>query len=120
LPRGLITSLLIKLTIDYWYFTLLAIFVKTLLIRFTVTDLPKRIFLLLITGSFIFYSASCVAGLLFSSLGFYYIPFVMYVVAVIAELFVCSIIFNMNTARLIPFVLIGDALFFLLLFMQML
>ena len=120
MPKGLITSLLIKLTFDFWYFTLLALLIKVFLIRFTVTDSIVKVFLILVCGSLTFYSISCLAGIVFWSVGFYYIPFIMYTLAVLGEIGFTSIIFRLNPRRLIPEVLIGDGLFFALLFTQML
>jgi hypothetical protein len=120
MPKGLITSLLIKLTFDFWYFTLLALLIKVFLVRFTVTDSIVKVFLIWISGTLAFYSVACISGILFSSVGFYYIPFIMYTLATIAEVGFTSIVFRMNSQRLWPSVLIGDGLFFFLLFMQML
>jgi hypothetical protein len=120
MPQGLITSLLIKLTFDFWYFTLLTLIIKAFLIRFTVTDSVIKVFLIWIFGSIVFYFVACISGIIFSAMGFYYIPFIMYILATIAEIGFTSIIFKMNSRRLLPEVLIGDGLFFFLLFMQML
>jgi hypothetical protein len=120
MPKGLITSLLIKLTFEFWYFTLIALLIKVFLIRITVTDSIVKVFLILICGSLAFYSIACISGILFSAIGFYYIPFIMYSLATIGEIGFTSIIFRMNSRRLIPEVLIGDGLFFVLLFTQML
>ena len=120
MPKGLITSLLIKLTFDFWYLTLLALLIKLLLIRFTVTNSIIKIFLIWICGTLASYSIACIAGIVFSSAGFYYIPFIMYSLAALAELGFSSIVFRINSNRLLPSILIGNGLFFFLLFMQML
>lgn len=120
MPRGLITSLLIKLTVDFWYLTLIALLLKLVLIRYTATNSIVKIFLLWIVGSITFYCIACLAGIVFSSTGFYYIPFIMYSLSVIAELAFSSTLFRISSRRLLPSVLIGNGLFFLLLFMQML
>ena len=120
MPQGLITSLLIKLTFDFWYLTIFALLVKILLIRYTVTNSVLKIFLLWISGSATFYTIACLSGIVFSSTGFYYLPFIMFSFAVLAELAFTSIVFRINSARLIPSILIGNGLFFFLLFMQML
>ena len=120
MPKGLITSLLIKLTIDFWYLTLLALLIKLLLIRYTVTDSVIRVFLLWFSGSITFYCIACLSGIVFSSTGFYYLPFIMYSFAVLAELAFTSIVFRLNAQRLLPSILIGNGLFFFLLFLQML
>ena len=120
MPKGLITSLLIKLTIDFWYLTLIALLIKLLLIRYTATDSVIKVFLIWISGSIAFYCVACLAGIIFSGTGFYYIPFIMYTLAVLAELAFTSTVFRLSSRRLSPSVLIGDGLFFFLLFMQML
>ena len=120
MPRGLITSLLIKLTVDFWYLTLFALLIKLVLIRYTATNSILKIFALWIVGTVTFYCIACIAGILFSSTGFYYIPFIMYSLAVLAELGFTSTLFKISSRRLLPSVLIGDGLFFFLLFMQML
>src|SRR5262245_40942526 len=112
MPQGLITSLLIKLTFDFWYFTLFALLLKFALIRFTATDSVIKVVLLWLVGSITFYCIACIAGIVFSSIGFYYIPFIMYSLAVIAELGFLSVLFRISSRRLVPSVLIGDGLFF--------
>jgi hypothetical protein len=114
MPNGLITSLLIKLTFDFWYFTLIALLIKVFLIRITVTDSVVKVFLILICGSLAFYCIACITGLVFSGVGFYYIPFIMYSLATVGEIAFTSIIFQMYPRRLIPEVLISDGLFFAL------
>ncbi len=120
MPNGLITSLLIKLTFDFWYLTLIALLVKLLLIRYTVTNSLIKVFLLWLSGSITFYCIACISGIVFSSTGFYYIPFIMFSFAVLGELAFTSIVFRFNSLRLMPSLLIGNALLFFLLFMQML
>ena len=120
MPRGLITSLLIKLTVDFWYLTLFALLIKLVLIRYTATDSILKVFALWIVGTITFYCIACLAGIVFSSTGFYYIPFIMYSFAVLAEITFISTLFRINSRRLLPSVLIGNGLFFFLLFMQML
>ncbi len=120
MPKGLITSLLIKLTFDFWYFTLLALLIKLFLIWFTVTDSIIKVLLIWVCGSLAFYSIACLSGIAFSAVGFYYIPFIMYSLATIGEIGFTSIVFRINSRRLLPSVLIGDGVFFFLLFMQML
>ncbi len=120
MPNGLITSLLIKLTFDFWYLTLLALLIKILLIRYTVTESLPKVFLLWISGSITFYCIACLSGIVFSSTGFYYLPFIMFILAVFAELAFTSIVFRLNSRRLLPSILIGNGFFFFLLFMQML
>ena len=120
MPKGLITSLLIKLTFDFWYLTLLALLIKLLLIRYTVTNSLIKIFLLWFFGSITFYCIACIVGIVFSAVGFYYIPFIMYSLAVLAELGFTSTVFRINSNRLLPSILIGNGIFFFLLFMQML
>ena len=119
MPKGLITSLLIKLTVDYWYFTLIALVIKLFLVRFTATDSILKVILIWITGSITFFCIACLAGIVFSSTGFYYTPFIMYIFAVLAELTFMSIFFRISTKRLLPSVLIGNGLFFFLMFVQM-
>ncbi len=120
MPKGLITSLLIKLTVDFWYLTLLALLIKLFLIRFTVTGSFPKALLIWISGSVVFYVIACFAGIIFSSTGFYYIPFIMFTLAVFAEFSIISVAFKVHYKRLIPAVMIGNGLFFMLLFMQML
>lgn len=117
--KGLITSLLIKLTFEFWYLTLIAMLVKVFLIRYTVTDSKIKVFLIWLTGTIVFYCISCLAGIVFSSAGFYYIPFIMFAIAVFCEILFLKILFRFSTGRLSPSVIIADALFFFLLFMQM-
>jgi hypothetical protein len=120
MPKGLITSLLIKLTIDFWYLTLLALLIKLVLIRYTATNSTLKVALIWITGTITFYCVACISGIIFSSTGFYYTPFIMFMVAALAELGFSSVVFRINSRRLLPSVLIGNGLFFFLLFMQML
>jgi hypothetical protein len=120
MPKGLITSLLIKLTFDFWYLTLLAILIKIFLIRFTVTDSKLKIFLLWLLGSVTFYFTACMAGIIFTSLSFYTQPFIMFMLAVLFELVFLSLLFRKEYKILLPSVVIGDGIFFFLLFMQML
>jgi hypothetical protein len=119
MPKGLITSLLLKLTVDYWYFTLIALVIKFVLIRYTAIDSFAKVLLIWITGTIAFYCIACLAGIIFTS-GFYYMPFIMYIIAVIAEVIITSTIFKIRSSRLMPSILIGNGLLFLLLFMQML
>ena len=119
MPKGLMTSLLIKLTIDYWYLTAFALLLKFFLVRFTATDSLLKVFLIWLTGTTAFYSAACIAGIIFTSLGFYYLPFVMFLFAITIELIFCSILFKIEYKRLLPSFMIGDGVFFFLLFMQM-
>ncbi len=120
MPKGLITSLLIKLTIDFWYFTVLALLIKFFLLRFTAADNLMKAFLMWIVGSVTFYTIACLAGILFSSTGFYYTPFIMFVIGFSGELLFCSIMFRTEAQKLIPSILIGNGIFFSLLFTQML
>ncbi len=120
MPRGLITSLLIKLTVDFWYLTLFALLIKLVLIRYTATNSIVKVYLLWIVGSITFYCIACLAGLIFSSTGFYYMPFIMYFFSLLAEIAFSSTLFKISSKRLLPSVIIGNGLFFLLLFMQML
>ena len=120
MPKGLITSLLIKLTIDFWYLTLIALVIKLLLIRYTVTNSVLKVFLIWLTGSITFFCIACLSGIIFSSTGFYYLPFIMFSFAALAELTFTSFVFRITSQRLLPSLLIGNALFFFLLFMQML
>ena len=120
MPKGLITSLLIKLTIDFWYLTLIALALKLWLIRYTVTKNMTKVFLIWISGTIGFYCIACICGIIFSSMGFYYLPFIMFSFAALAELAFTSVVFRINSQRLLPSLLIGNALLFFLLFMQML
>ena len=119
MPRGLITSLLIKLTFDYWYLTILALVIKFVLVRFTVTNLMLRVFLLWLVGTVTFYFSACLAGIVFTSVGFYYQPFIMFMMAALLELIFLSLMFRTEAKILLPSVVIGDGIFFLLLFVQM-
>lgn len=119
MPQGLITSLLIKLTFDYWYLTLIALVIKIFLIRFTVSDSKIKILLLWLIGTAAFYFTACLAGIVFTSIGFYYQPFVMFMMAILFELIFLSLIFRIEYKRLLPSVIVGDGIFFFLLFMQM-
>ena len=117
--QGLITSLLIKLTIEFWYFTIIALLVKLALIRFTVTNSMIKVLLLWGIGSVTFYTVACISGIVFSSAGFKTIPFIMYFVSVASELLFSSIFFRVSVRQIIPSITIGDGLFFLILFIQM-
>jgi hypothetical protein len=120
LPKGLITSLLLKLTIDYWYLTLAALIIKLILIHYTVGGSGIKVFLIWITGNITFYTMACLAGIVFTTVGFYYIPFIMYVIASAGEILFCSVFFRLSYKKLMLPVLLGDALFFSLLFVNML
>jgi len=117
--RGLITDLLIKLTFEYWYFVILALLIKAALIRFTVTDSIKKIVLFWLIGTVTFYFTACMAGIVFTTVSFYYQPFIMFVSATLIELFFMSIMFRTEVKILLPSVVIGDGVFFFLLFWQM-
>jgi hypothetical protein len=75
--------------------------------------------LILITGTIAFYCTSCLAGIIFSGIGFYYTPFVMFLFAVPTEIVFVGILFRTSPKRLWPGLLIGDGIFFFLLFLQM-
>lgn len=120
MPQGLITSLLIKLTIDFWYFTIIAMLLKLFILRFTVAESFMKAFLMWFIGSVTFYTIACLAGILFSSTGFYYTPFIMFVVACLGEVLFLTIMFRSEPRKLVPGILIGNGIFFTLLFTQML
>ena len=120
MPQGLITSLLIKLNIDYWYFTLIAMLLKLFIFRFSVAETFLKAFMMWLIGTVTFYTIACLSGLLFSSTGFYYTPFIMFVVACLGELLFLTIMFRSETRKLLPGILIGNGIFFTLLFTQML
>ena len=120
MPQGLITSLLIKLTFDFWYLALLALLIKLVLIRYTVTNEMLKVILLWLIGSIFFYFLACILGIVFGSLRFIYIPFIMYFMSTIAEIGFSAVIFRISARRLWPSILIGNALFFTILFVQML
>ncbi len=119
MPKGLITSLLIKLTFDFWYLTVIALLIKLVLIRYTATNSVVKVFLIWLSGTIAFYCIACLAGIIFSSAGFYYIPFIMYIMAVTVEIYFTSIVFRIGAKRLMPSLVIGDGIFFFLLFIQM-
>jgi hypothetical protein len=118
MPNGIITSLLIKLTIDFWYLSLIALLIKLVLLRYTATNKIGKVFMIWLTGSVTFFTIACICGIVFGSAGFYYIPFIMYIFAVGAELTFASIAFRIEAKRLMPAVIIGDGIFFFLLFIQ--
>jgi hypothetical protein len=120
MPQGLITSLLIKLTFDYWYFTLIALLLKLFIIRITAAENMIRAFLMWLIGSVAFYTIACLTGILFSSTGFYYTPFIMFVFACLGEVLFLMIMFRETPRKVIPSVIIGNGIFFTLLFTQML
>jgi hypothetical protein len=119
MPQGLITSLLIKLTLDFWYLALLALLFKLVLIRITVTPAAWSVFLIWLTGNITFYCMACLSGLIFSSAGFYFIPIIMFVISALGEIGFMSVMFRISAARLWPAILLGNGLFFSLLFLQM-
>jgi hypothetical protein len=59
---------------------------------------------------------ACLAGIVFSSVGFDYTPFIMYVLGVLAEIGFTSIIFRIEARRLYPSIVLGSGLFFFLIF----
>lgn len=120
MPQGLITSLLIKLTFDFWYFSLLALILKAFIIRFTASDHIIKVLLIWVTGSVAFYCIACLSGIIFSSVGFYYTPFIMFILACLGELAFTSIMFRIEARKLMPSIVIANGLFFFLLFTQML
>ncbi len=119
MPKGLITSLLIKLTFDYWYLSVIALLFKMFLIRFTVTDSKIKVFLLWLIGTATFYFTACMAGIIFTSIGFYYQPFIMFMLAIFLEMIFLSLVFKIEYKIILPSIIIGDGIFFFLLFMQM-
>jgi len=120
MPQGLITSLLIKLTFDFWYLALIALLIKLALIRYTVTNELIKVILIWLLGSIAFYFLACILGIVFSSLKFIYIPFVMYAFSSLAEIGFSSVIFRISAKRLWPSIVLGNGLFFTILFIQML
>src|SRR5690242_20743494 len=100
MPNGIITSLLIKLTFDFWYLSLLALLIKLVLLRYTATNKLSKVFLIWLIGSVTFYTIACISGIVFGKAGFYYIPFIMYIFSVAAEIGFMSAMFRMEAKRL--------------------
>jgi hypothetical protein len=119
MPTGLITSLFLKLTVDYWYFTLIALLIKLALLRFTVTNTMLKSLLLWLVGTVIFYFIACFIGIVFSSAGLYYIPLIMFFFAIFAEIYLSSMLFRIEPRKLTLAMISGNALLFILLFIQM-
>ena len=118
MPKGLITSLLIKLTLDFWYFSLFAVLIKFFLIRFTAAENYFKTFLVWFIGSITFYCIACLTGIIFSSMSFDMTPFVMFLLACGGELAFTTIMFRIPGRKILPSIVISNGMFFLLIFTQ--
>jgi hypothetical protein len=118
MPQGLLTSLLLKLTIEYWYFTLLAILLKFFFLRLTATETFLRAAVILFIGSSAFFTIACLAGLIFSSMSYVSTGMIMVILAFSGEMLFCTIMFRTAPRKLIPGFAVGNGLFLIFLYME--
>jgi hypothetical protein len=111
MPQGLITSLLIKLTIEFWYLTLAAILLKLFFLRLTATETMFRAVAVMLVGSATFFTVACLAGLIFSALSYVSTGFIMFGLAFASELLFCTIMFRIETRKLVPPFVIGNGIY---------
>jgi len=116
--NGFFTSVLLSLTIDYWYFTLIALLIKYVLIRFVTTDTNLKAIAMWVTGTFVFFAFACLGGFIFSSVNMMVIPFLMFTLALTMETLISVMVFNTKSQRTFYPLFISNVLLFALLFGQ--
>ena len=120
MSNGFFTSVLLQLTIDYWYFTLIALLIKYLLIRYVTTDTNLKAIAMWVTGTFVFFAFASIGGFIFSSVYFMVIPFLMFALALTMETIISVTLFNTTGQKTFIPLLISNVLLFGLLFSQVL
>ncbi len=120
MTNGFFTSVLLQLTIEYWYFTLIALLLKFALIRFITTDTSLKATAMFFTGTFVFFAFASIGGFIFSSVNLMLIPFLMFALALTMETVVCILVFSTSGKRTFTPLLISNFILFLLLFSQVL
>ncbi|MFZ7145114.1 MAG: hypothetical protein ACO1G6_07195 [Bacteroidota bacterium] len=120
MSNGFFTSVLLQLTIEYWYFTFLALLIKFFLLRYITTGTTLKATAMFFTGTFVFFSFACIGGFIFSSVNLMAIPFLMFALALAMETIVCVMIFSTSGQRTFIPLLISNCILFLLLFSQVL
>lgn len=120
MSNGFFTSVLLQLAIDYWYFTLIALLLKFVLIRFITTDTSLKAVAMFVTGTFVFFAFACLGGFIFSSVNLMVIPFLMFSLALTMETIVCVMVFSTSGKKTFTPLLISNFILFLLLFSQVL
>ena len=120
MSNGFFTSVLLSLTIDYWYFTLIALLIKYILIRFVTTDTSLKAIAMWVTVTFVFFAFACIGGFIFSSVNLMVVPFLMFALALTMETVVSVMVFNTSSYKTFYPLLFSNFLLFLLLFSQVL
>ena len=120
MSNGFFTSVLLQLTIEYWYFTLIALLLKFALIRFITTDTSLKATAMFFTGTFVFFAFASIDGFIFSSVNLMLISFLMFALALTMETVVCIFVFSTSGKRTFTPLLISNFILFLLLFSQVL
>lgn len=120
MSNGFFTSVLLQLAIDYWYFTLIALILKFVLIRFITTDTSLKAIAMFLTGTFVFFAFACLGGFIFSSVNLMVIPFLMFFLALTMESVVLIMVFHTKSKHTFISLAISEFLLFALLFSQVL
>ena len=120
MSNGFFTSVLLQLTIDYWYFTLISLLIKYFLLRFVTTGTTGKAIAMWITGTFVFFAFACLGGFIFSSVNLMVIPFLMFALALTMETVLSMMIFNTKANKTFVPLFVSELMLFLLLFSQVL
>ena len=118
MSNGFFTILLLQLSVDYWYFVLIALLIKFFLIRFMVAESLLKTTAMWTTATFVFYAFVSLGGYIFSSANIYTIPFLMFALGLTIETILCSMIFQVEAKKVFIPLAIGEFLLFFLLFSQ--
>src|SRR4051812_34023688 len=94
MSNGFFTYVLLQLAVNYWYFTLTALVLKFVLVRFISTDSSMKALAMWVTGTFVFFAFACIGGYIFSSAYLNIIPVLMFALALFMETVICILIFH--------------------------
>ncbi len=119
MSNGFFTILFLQLSVDYWYFVLIALIIKFFLIRFMSANSFLKSMAIWTVGTFTFYAIASLGGYIFSSANIYIIPFLMFSLAITLEILLCTMIFHVEGKNIFLPLFVGELLLFLLLFSQL-
>ncbi len=118
MSNGFFTILFLQLSVDYWYFVVIALLIKFFLIRYMAADSFLKAIAIWTVGTFTFYAIASLGGYIFSSVNIYIIPFLMFALALTMESILCTLIFHIEGKNILLPLFVGELLLFLLLFGQ--
>ncbi len=118
MSKGFFTIAFLQLSVEYWYFTLIVLLIKYVLIRYVTTNTSLKAIAMWVTGTFVFYIFACIGGFIFSSANYMMIPLLMFSLALIMESVVTTMVFNTNGRKTFFPLLISNFLLFMILFSQ--